>query len=395
MTQINPCPVCNSQNTRILVEISQMPIYCNRLSTNFESAVHTARGDIQLAFCNHCSHIFNAAFDPSQMEYDQGYENSLHFSPRFQAYADSLAAELIERYDLRHKKIIEIGSGQGDFLSLLCKLGNNHGIGFDPSFNSQVNNSHGAQVEYIQDYYSAKYADIQADLICCRQTLEHIYKPVEFIAGLRQSIEKHPGTILFFEVPNAHFLLHGLSIWDVIYEHYSIFSRQSLNYLFTSNSFQTLRLEDVFEGQYLTIDVAANSSTLAAGGHSTPEDTRSLQVDVDNFKENFEQKVSYWKKRLSQIEAEGKCAVVWGGGSKGVTFLNVLNQPTAVRNVVDVNPRKKNMYVAGSGHQIISPADLQSLRPDVVLVMNPVYLDEIRQELNLLGLRPELVVIHE
>lgn len=390
MTQINPCPICNSQKPWIFIDIDQMPVYCNRLYTNFESAVNTARGNIRLAFCDQCGHIFNAAFDPARMEYGQDYENSLHFSPRFQAYADSLAGQLIDRYDLHHKKIIEIGSGQGDFLSLLCMLGDNHGIGFDPSYNGLKNASNGSAIEYIQDYYSAKYADLQADLICCRQTLEHLYKPVEFIAGLRQSIDKHPDTILFFEVPNANFLLHGLSIWDVIYEHYSIFSRQSLNYLFKNNGFHTLRLEDAFEGQYLTIDAAAN-----AGNFLINTDIQPLRADVENFKKNFDQKVSYWKKRLSQIEAEGKCAVVWGAGSKGVTFLNVLNQSTAIRNVVDINPRKKNMYVAGSGHQIISPADLQSLHPDVVLVMNPIYLGEIRQELSELGIGPEMVVIHE
>ena len=393
MTSNNHCPVCKAEDAYIFIEIEGLPVYCNHLSNSYAEAVEMPRGDVRLAYCCHCGHIFNAAFDPREMDYSPRYENSLHFSARFQQYASALAGQLVERYDLHHKKVVEIGSGQGDFLALICKLGQNQGIGFDPSYRG--GSQDGAQIEFIQDYYSEKYAHIQADLVCSRQTLEHIYSPSDFVSGLRQVTRGNPATVFFFEVPNGRFLLNGLSIWDIIYEHYSIFSRPSLQALFARSGFRSLRLEETFAGQYLTIEALACKEGEQPEDLPPQADLRGLQADVDAFKQNFDQKIQYWRNKLLQSEAKGRCAVVWGAGSKGVTFLNVLNVPGAIRNVVDINPRKRNKFIAGSGHRIVAPEDLRSLRPDLVLVMNKVYQQEIRSQLDDLGLKAELMAIHE
>jgi len=42
-----------------------------------------------------------------------------------------------------------------------------------------------------------------------------------------------------------------------------------------------------------------------------------------------------------------------------------------------VNPRKQGKFVAGSGQQIVAPDLLRDYQPDVVLVMNALYLNEI------------------
>jgi len=61
-------------------------------------------------------------------------EETQGFSPFFRAWHEGLAQRLIDRYSLRAKKIIEIGCGKGEFLALLCDLGHNRGIGFDPAY---------------------------------------------------------------------------------------------------------------------------------------------------------------------------------------------------------------------------------------------------------------------
>jgi hypothetical protein len=71
--------------------------------------------------------------------------------------------------------------------------------------------------------------------------------------------------------------------------------------------------------------------------------------------------------------------------------LNLVGQHGEIDYVVDINPRKQGMYLTGSGQQIVPPAFLQEYQPNVVLVMNPVYLDEIRHTLDELKVRAELV----
>ena len=73
-------------------------------------------------------------FDSSLQEYCQNCEESQHVSPTFTKFARELAQRWIDRYDLHNKTILEIGCGKGEFLTLICELGNNRGIGIDPTY---------------------------------------------------------------------------------------------------------------------------------------------------------------------------------------------------------------------------------------------------------------------
>ena len=80
--------------------------------------------------------IANLAFNPALTEYSARYEETQGFSPTFNAFHRALAERLIARYDLHGKDIVEIGCGKGEFLMLLCELGGNRGVGFDPGCRS-------------------------------------------------------------------------------------------------------------------------------------------------------------------------------------------------------------------------------------------------------------------
>ena len=49
--------------------------------------------------------------------------------------------------------------------------------------------------------------------------------------------------------------------------------------------------------------------------------------------------------------------------------------------------------MAGTGHRIVQPDALVDIRPDVVVVMNPIYREEIAATLEGLGLHPELITV--
>lgn len=385
------CPVCGGGKIEAFFDISQVPVHCNLLWPKRDDALSAPRGEIRLGFCHQCGHIYNLTFSPDLMHYSIWYENSLHFSSRFQSYARSIAERLIDRYDLHNKEIIEIGSGKGEFLGLLCELGNNRGIGFDPGYVEPGGSPTMQQVTFIQDYYSEQYARYQADLICCRQTLEHLYRPGEFVAMLRRSIGDRK-TVAFFEVPNVLFMLRGLSVWDVIYEHYSYFSAGSLVYLFTANGFGVLSIEDTYEGQYLTLEVEPKVDSSSARAVEERELTQ-LYADVSTFQEHFKSRVTYWQQQLGHYQAEGKRVVVWGAGSKGVTFLNALGVKSEIEYVVDINPRKTGMHVAGTGQKIVDPSFLRAYRPDAILIMNPIYENEIRAQARALDLEAEFLLV--
>src|SRR6266850_2309832 len=132
--QRKECPVCARATLEPFFEGGEVPVYCNVLWPTRAAALSCPKGNIHLAFCRGCGFIANLAFDPQYLAYDQSYENSLHFSPQFQEYAQTLADHLISRYELKGKSVVEIGCGKGEFLALLCSLGHNRGVGFDPTY---------------------------------------------------------------------------------------------------------------------------------------------------------------------------------------------------------------------------------------------------------------------
>ena len=390
MPMSNTCPVCESTTLTELLKIGNLPIHCNLLWDSQSAALSAPVGDMHLVFCEDCGHIFNQSFDPTAMAYTQAYENSLHFSPKFQTYVQSLAQDLVIRHQLYAKNIVEIGSGQGDFLKLLCSLGENTGIGFDPSYIAE-DDSVDERVTFVLDFYSPKYADIPAEFICSRHVLEHIRFPTAFLKNLKTAISDRWDTTVFFEVPNVRYTLADMGIWDLIYEHTSYFSADSLSTAFQRAGFLVTRQATVYGNQFLTIEAKSARDTF-----DSVSDEQSLTVLTSlamQFSDKYRQKLEYWQNTLQTFRTEGKRVVVWGGGSKGVTFLNVLRAQSDIKYVVDINPRKQGKFIAGTGQTFVPPDFLRDYQPDVVLLMNPLYTDEIKTMMVQLGVSAKILQV--
>lgn len=385
------CPVCASTDVQLFLRLDRVPVLCNVLLATASEAREVPRGEISLGICRACTHIYNYTFEPERLKYTEAYDNSLFFSPRFRAYARELVEDLMKRYDVTGKTVLDIGCGKGEFLSLLCTVGNNRGVGFDASFQPEHARDIGALVTIIQDDYSQRYAGYTADLICSRHVIEHVADPGSFVQLLHAACLKTQGAVMYAEVPNTLWILQERRIWDVIYEHCSYFTSTSLRCLFQRNGFDVLRLYEGFDRQYLSIECRAGEAA-HANESCTCTEASALVDGVVAFASEYHHVVDQWNGRLQDLASAGKQVVLWGGGSKGVTFLNQVQKSQAVTAVVDVNPRKQGKYVPGTGHTVIAPEDLRHLKPDVVIVMNPAYIDEIHLRLRWQGLAPEILL---
>lgn len=388
--QYRECVVCGSDSLRPVLDVHAVPIYCNVLWPTREQARAAAKGDICLTFCPDCGHFFNAAFDPRQIDYTASYDNSLHFSPRFNEYARELAERLVRTYDLHEKDIIEIGCGKGDFLALLCEHGQNRGVGFDRSYEPDRSGEESrVDIRFVQDFYGEPYASYPADFVCCQHVLEHIEQPVEFLRDLRKCLGDRTDTVVYFEVPDALFTIRSMGIWDLIYEHCSYFTRRSLARAFELAGFEVLALGESFGGQYLYIE-ARPGIVAAAPRFDDGLDMQAVSRDVAAFDAKYREKVAEWRQRLTTGEPGN---VIWGAGSKGVTFLNVLGESGGADFAVDLNPHKHGKYLPGTGQEVISPEALPGYAPRRVIIMNPLYSDEIEEALRELSVDAETACV--
>ena len=387
------CRSCGGPAITVFYELKGIPVHSVLLMPTREVAVTYPKGDIALAFCRDCGFIFNTAFRPERQDYSASYEGTQAFSSTFTEYARGLATRLIDRYDLRGKAIMEIGCGKGEFLSMLCEPGGNRGVGFDPAYGEGRNEGQAwGRITVIPDYYSEKYSVYIGDFICCRMTLEHIQDVGEFLRGLRRAIGERSETTVFFQVPDVGRVLREHAFWDLYYEHCSYFSIGSLARLFRSVGFDILDLSIDYGGQYLTIEARPGNGRRS---RRMPEedDLPDLAHDVARFSETIGRGLDAWKQRLQGITHHGRRAVLWGSGSKGVAFLTTLNIREEIEYVIDINPYRQGTYMPGTGQRIMGPEFLRDYQPDVVIVMNSIYREEIQQDLRLRGLTSELVTV--
>ena len=389
----NGCPSCGSEGVHIFYELPRVPVHSVQLFRTRDLALNSPKGDIALGFCRNCGFISNIAFDPGLQDYSSEYESTQAYSPTYNSFAMRLAKFLVARYNLHDKDILEIGSGQGEFLTLLCELGPNHGVGFDPAYiGGRITSEANDRITFIKDFYSEKYAGSQADFICCRMTLEHVQDTADFVSTIRRSIGSRSKTVVFFQVPETTRVLEERAFWDIYYEHCSYFSLGSLGHLFRHCGFDVTDIWQDYDDQYLMIDAKPGHGKQLS---SLPQegDIEVLTQSVYDFSADVQQRIEVWKSRLREVKQKRQRAVLWGGSSKGVAFLTTLRIEDEIEYVVDINPLKQGTYMAGTGQEIISPEFLMEYKPDIVIVMNPIYRNEIREELTRLNLTPELVSI--
>jgi hypothetical protein len=246
-------------------------------------------------------------------------------------------------------------------------------------------------VRFVADFYTADTQE-NADFVCCKMTLEHIPATLDFVSMVRKAQGGRPAEI-FFMIPEAERILQDCAFEDVYYEHCSYFSACSLERLFRAAGFFPTAVGTEYDGQYLTI--AASTADTGTGPLTGDADLARLRGLVADFPRLFTQQLEFWKARLKDLEDRGRSAVIWGSGSKGVSFLTTLGLGDEIAAAVDINPHRQGYFMPGTGHRIVGPDDLIDLKPGAVIIMNPIYRDEIAADLAVRGLEPEILTVDE
>lgn len=388
------CPACGEHRLELFFGEDSVPQNSCLLLDDPTTAATFPRGRLAIAFCDACGFVTNTAFEPGSAEYSQRYEETQGFSGRFMAFAQELAQRWVQDYDLRNRTVLEIGCGKGEFLVEMVRAGAGHCIGIDPGVHPErIDAPEAADIEWIIDFYDERYTHIDADVVICRHTLEHIPDVAAFMSRIRRAIGDRPDTVVLFELPDVARILDEVAFWDIYYEHCSYFSLGSLARLFRLCGFEVMELSREYDDQYLLI--AARPSTMPAAGEPLPEedDLDELRLGVKGFRVGYRQLTERWRQELADLRARGGKAVIWGSGSKGVSFISNLDVSDEVVAAVDVNPHKWGKFMVGSNHEIISPQALTTIRPDLVVAMNPIYLGEIGADLQGLGVDASLVAL--
>jgi SAM-dependent methyltransferase len=388
--QHHNCPNCGSDKIEGFFTIKNAPIFSLVTVKSKEEALNVPRKDIEMAFCHSCGFIFNRLFDTSIDYFTMGYEDQQGFSTTFMNYLRKISENLIRKYGLKGKTLMEIGCGKGDFINLLTELNGGKGIGIDPAY--QEGRQTNPNLKFYKEFYKKEHGSLPADFICCRHTLEHIHGTHAFLKLIRDSLGNQTNKIIFFEIPQITRILDVQAFWDIYYEHCSYFSAGSLARLFRSTGYEILDLHLDYNDQYLLIE-ARPVTTPSVKTFDIEENIEEQKKRVDNFKIKIKEQLDDWRKKLTILKTQGKKTVVWGGGSKSVGFLTNFADLDVIEYVVDINPHMENNFIPGIGKKYVQPKFLKDYKPEAVIIMNGIYKDEITKTLHDMDVYPEIFAL--
>lgn len=387
------CPCCGTV-AELFFDGGQLPVNSTTLMRSRPAALAEPRGRLRLCVCPGCGFIFNSAFDPARIRMDADLEETQGFSPTFVRFHEALAADLVRRHRLWGRRIVEIGCGKGEFLALLARMAGGSGHGFDPAF---VPGRAGPGQDRIRVepilFGSAEADRVRGDLFVCKMTLEHIQYPPDFLDLIGRAARASGNAPLVLMVPETLVILDRLQVWDLYYEHCSNFTPGSLARLFRAHGLAPTVLRTAFDGHYLIIEATPGAAGAIAALDLPEEEPQQVVDAARRFGDAARLRLDGWRDRMERWGQAGRKVVLWGSGSRATALANMVGLDDRVQAVVDINPHRRGSYVAGTGHPVVGPADLAEIRPDVVVVMNPVYRDEIAALLRQQGLSPVLEAV--
>jgi 2-polyprenyl-3-methyl-5-hydroxy-6-metoxy-1,4-benzoquinol methylase len=380
------CPVCEHRRLTPFLLRSRVPVHQNLIVARQDAARLVTRGELDLVACDSCGFVFNRAFDLSLLGYGEDYDNTQSCSAYFDAYMDGLVRGLVEDRGVRNSTIVEVGCGDGRFLRKLVDYpgAGNTGVGFDPSYVGADTGSSG-RLTFRRCYYDETSTAVAADVVVCRHVIEHVPEPMALLRSVRMALADSREARVFFETPCVEWILRNGVVWDLFYEHCSLFTAASLTLAFERAGFSVDCVEHIFGGQYLWLEGRLTGA--ASPAVQMCPDTAALARDYGANEARLRQE---WQARLLGLKAKGEVAV-WGAGAKGVTFVNLVDPDCAIVDcLVDLNPNKQGRYVPGTGHPIVALADLPRRGVERAVLMNPNYREENLRLLAEAGIGVEL-----
>lgn len=379
------CPSCLGNEAESTLLLAASPIMVCSAFPSASEARAIPTGDIDLGTCTTCGFLYNMKFEQALALSGAQYESSQAASPHFTAFARALASEWVERYGLRGKHVIEVGCGQGEFLVELVKAGAASGTGIDPLFDdSFIPADLKGVITAVKQEFGEVHLGMPGAALVCRHALEHIGDVSGFLRLVESWAEIHPGAPLLFEVPGTERILAEAAFWDVFYEHCNYFTALTLEDAFLRVGLDVKRCELVYDGQYLLLEAVGSVTPRA----QTPTaDVNDALIRSRNFGDHVNRAVAACGEAMRALaEASRMPIVIWQGASKTVSLTSLLGADAPISFAVDLNARRHGQYLPPFGLEVKPPDALVHSKPKHVVLMNAVYMKEVRAELDRMGL---------
>jgi len=266
-------------------------------------------------------------------------------------------AEFVKRYSLKNKKVIEIGCGRGDYLSIM-RQASADAYGLEYSLKSVrycIKSGLRATKGFIGGD-SLRLAQAPFDAFLMLSFLEHLPDPNSTLGGIYNNLRE--GGIGLVEVPNFNMILRNKLFSEFICDHLFYFTQETLRTALNLNGFEVIEIKEIRHDYIISAVVKKREKLDLSNFHKCQA---KLKNEIESYIRRF----------------KDKGVAIWGAGHQALALIALANLAGKVKYVVDSAGFKQGKFTPATHIKIVSPDTLLKEPVAAVIVMAASYSDEV------------------
>ncbi len=320
-----------------------------------EESLESDKGvDLEVCQCSGCG-LVQLSNDP--VPYYKEVIRAAAFSEEMKNFRMKQFGIFVQKYSLDRKKVIEIGCGRGEYLSLMQQFGvEAYGLEYsEESVIKCVKNGLKVSKGFVQGS-TYKINDAPFDAFFILNYFEHLPDPNSTLHGIYYNLAN--GAIGLIEVPNFDMILRNKLFSEFIGDHLFYFTRETLDTTLRLNGFEIIDCHEIWYDYIISAVVKKRE-----------------KLDILHFYEYQAQLKNEIEEYIHRFR--GKKVAIWGAGHQALAIISLINLADKIKYVVDSATFKQGKYTPATHVRIVSPDALDSDPVDAVIVMAAGYSDEV------------------
>lgn len=353
---MHDCIICGEPlgEDSFLMMCSQMPAGAQDIP--LKNALDKDSGiDLRLCQCTCCGLV---QFDCEPVPYYRDVIRASSYSSTMAQLRQKQFSHFIELCGLKKKKIIEIGCGQGEFLSILEKFPV-EAFGIENKLDLVLlARSSGLRVS--QGFAESSDTTITGapyDAFLSINFLEHQPNPNGMLRCIYNNLTKDGVGLI--TVPNLDYILACDRFYELLRDHIANYSMETLEFLLNRNGFVVLE------------KTVVNRDTLSVIVKKRPK------IDIDGLKNNYDLLKNQMTDFVNQRIARGEKIAIWGASHQGFTAISTSGVGEGISYIIDSAPFKQGRFSPASHVPIVAPDYFLEEPVDCILIIAPSFTDEI------------------
>jgi SAM-dependent methyltransferase len=310
--------------------------------------------DLEVYQCSGCG-LVQLSSDP--VSYYRDVIRAAAFSEEMKSFRRKQFDDFVRSYNLHGKKVLEIGCGRGEYLSILRQSGvDAYGLEhLEDSVEKCLKQDLNVLFGFVEsNRYKISHYPFDAFLML--NFLEHLPDPNATLRGIYNNMSDD--AVGLVEVPNFDMILRKKLFSEFMSDHLIYFTKDTLCTTLVINGFNVLECNETWHDYIISAVVR-----------------KRQQLDISEFNKSKSKLVNELNKYISLFE--DKKVAIWGASHQAFAVMALANLSGKVKFVVDSAVFKQGKYTPATHIPIVAPETLNSDPVDAVIVMAASYSDEV------------------